>query len=111
MWQVALRKDIKFGSTTWHLCMGTWWLLTGTELPSTHLTKAMRLTSMGKVCVCVCVSVCVSVCACACAHVHAELCPILCDPIDCSLPDSSVRGIFQARVLEWVAISYSRRPS
>ena len=32
----------------------------------------------------------------------------LCDPMDCSLPGSSVHGIFQARVLEWVAISFSR---
>ena len=32
----------------------------------------------------------------------------LCNPLDCSLPSSSVRGIFQARVLEWVAISFSR---
>ena len=30
--------------------------------------------------------------------------PTLCDPMDCSLPDSSARGIFQARVLEWGAI-------
>ena len=35
----------------------------------------------------------------------------LCDPIDCSLPDSSIHGIFQARVLEWVAISFSRGSS
>ena len=35
----------------------------------------------------------------------------LCDPMDCSLPGSSVHGIFQARVLEWVAISFSRGPS
>ena len=41
----------------------------------------------------------------------AQSCPILCDPIDCGLPGSSVRGIFQARVLEWVAISFSRRSS
>ena len=33
------------------------------------------------------------------------------DPIDCSLPGSSVHGIFQARILEWVAISFSRRSS
>ena len=33
----------------------------------------------------------------------------LCDPMDCSLPGSSVHGIFQARMLEWVAISYPRR--
>ena len=32
----------------------------------------------------------------------AQSCPTLCDPIDCSLPRSSVHGIFQARVLEWV---------
>ena len=38
----------------------------------------------------------------------AQLCPILCDPMDCSLPQSSIHGIFQARVLEWVAISFSR---
>ena len=34
-----------------------------------------------------------------------QSCPTLCDPIDCSLPGSSVHGIFQARVLEWVAIA------
>ena len=41
----------------------------------------------------------------------AQLCPTLCDPIDCSLPGSSVHGIFQARILEWVAISFSRGSS
>ena len=35
-------------------------------------------------------------------------CPTLCDPMDCSLPDSSVHGILQARTLEWAAISFSR---
>ena len=34
-----------------------------------------------------------------------------CGPMDCSLPGSSVLGIFQARILEWVAISFSRGPS
>ena len=34
-------------------------------------------------------------------------CPTLCDPVDCSLPGSSVHGILQARILEWVAISFS----
>ena len=34
--------------------------------------------------------------------------PTLSDPMDCSPPDSSVRGIFQARVLEWGAIAFSR---
>ena len=41
----------------------------------------------------------------------AQSCPTLCDPMDCSLPGCSVHGIFQARVLEWVAISFSRRSS
>ena len=40
--------------------------------------------------------------------VKVKLCPTLCDLIDCSLPGSSIRVIFQARVLEWVAISFSR---
>ena len=40
----------------------------------------------------------------------AQSCPTLCDPMDCSLPDSSIHGIFQARVLEWGAISFSRGP-
>ena len=48
------------------------------------------------VCVCVCVCVCVSV---------AQLSPTLCDPMNCSSPNSSVYGILQARILEWVAIT------
>ena len=43
--------------------------------------------------------------------VIAQLCPTLCDPMDCSLPGSSLHGILQARVLEWVAISFSRASS
>ena len=38
----------------------------------------------------------------------AKSCPTLCNPVDCSLPGSSVHGIFQARIPEWVAISSSR---
>ena len=37
----------------------------------------------------------------------AQSCPTLSDPMDCSLPGSSVHGILQARVLEWVAIAFS----
>ena len=36
-----------------------------------------------------------------------QSCPTLCNPMDCSPPDSSVHGIFQARVLEWGAIAFS----
>ena len=39
----------------------------------------------------------------------AQSCPTLGDPMDCSLPGSSVHGIFQARVLEWGAIAFSRK--
>ena len=41
----------------------------------------------------------------------AQWCLTLCDPLDCSLPSISVHGIFQARILEWVAISKSRGSS
>ena len=54
------------------------------------------------------------VCVCVCARAHAkslQLCPSLCDPVDYSLPGSSVHGILQARILEWVAIPSSRGSS
>ena len=38
----------------------------------------------------------------------AQLCPTLCYPMDCSLPYSSVHGILLARILEWVAIPFSK---
>ena len=47
------------------------------------------------------------VCVCA----RAQLCPTLCCPVDYSPPGSSVHRIFQARILEWVTISYSRGSS
>ena len=59
------------------------------------------------------VRACVCMPACVCTRVGsvAQSCPTLCDPMDCSPPDSSVHGIFQARTMEWVAISSSRRSS
>ena len=51
--------------------------------------------------------VCVCVCACVCAK-SLQLCPTLCDPVDLSLAGSSVHGILQARILEWVAISFTQ---
>jgi len=38
----------------------------------------------------------------------AQSCPTLCNPMVCSLPGSSIHGIFQARVLEWGAIAFSQ---
>ena len=46
-----------------------------------------------------------------CSCLVAESCLTLCNPMDCSLPGSSVHGISQARILEWVAISFSRGSS
>ena len=58
------------------------------------------------------------VCVCVCVYVHTYACvlshsvmPSLCDPMDSSPPGSSVHGIVQARILEWVAISFSRGSS
>ena len=68
-------------------------------------------TQIKKISVCVRMYVCVCVCVCVCVRVCAQLCLALCNSIDCSPPDSSVHGIFQTRILEWVAISYSRGSS
>ena len=51
-------------------------------------------------------------------HIHMkvkvlviQLCPTLCDPMDCSPPGSSVHGILQLKIPEWVAIPFSRGSS
>ena len=49
-----------------------------------------------------------SPCCCCCSV--AQSCLTLCNPMDCSLPGSSIHGIFQARVLEWVAVAFSSSP-
>ena len=48
---------------------------------------------------------------CVCVCLIAQSCLTLCDPLDCSPPGISVRGILQARILEWVAVSSSRGSS
>ena len=55
------------------------------------------------------IGVCVCVCVCVCEV--AQSCPTLCNPMDFSAPGSSVWGILQARILEWVALSFSRGSS
>ena len=47
--------------------------------------------------------------ACMCMCLVAQSCLTLCDPMDCSPPGSSIHGILQARILEWVAMPCSRR--
>ena len=59
----------------------------------------------GKVCVCACARMWVSACGCT------QSCPTLCDPTDGSLPGSSVHGILQARILEWVVMPSCRGSS
>ena len=54
---------------------------------------------------------CVCVCVCMCARSVAQSCLTLYNPFDCSPPGSSVLGILHARILEWVALSSSRRSS
>ena len=63
------------------------------------------------VCVCVCVCVCVRVCVCACMHPVAQSCETLCNPMDYSPSGSPVHGILQKRILERVAISFSKGSS
>ena len=61
-------------------------------MPETHVCQDSLLLSLV---VCVCVLV-------------AQSCLTLCDPVNCSLPGSSVHGVVQARILEWVTIAFSR---
>ena len=51
----------------------------------------------------------IGLCVCVCIRTYSatQLCPTLCNPMDCSPPGSSVYGIFQARILDRVAISYT----
>ena len=51
--------------------------------------------------------ICVCGCVCVCMHAATQSCPTLCNPMDCSPSGSSVHGMLQARILEWVAISFS----
>ena len=67
--------------------------------------NTVRHISFIELCVCVCVCVCVH------ARVCTQSCLMLCDFVDYSLPGSSVHGISQARILEWVAVSSSRGSS
>ena len=65
------------------------------NLNQQNYERRMVLTHFMRVCVCSVVQSCLT----------------LCRPVNCSPPGSSVSGISQARILEWVAISFSMRPS
>ena len=68
-----------------------------------------NILSWHKSFLCVCVYVCVCVCMGVCPRVHSQLCLTFHYLMDCSMPGSSDHGISQARILEWIAISSSRR--
>jgi len=71
-----------------------------------------NITLLLLLCLCVCVCVCVYFFIYVCVHAKLlQFCPTLCDSMDCSPPGSSVHGILQARMLEWVAIPFSRGSS
>ena len=56
--------------------------------------------------------ICIHICDNAAADaMFLQLCPTLCDPVDCSPPGSSIHGILQARILEWVAIPLGYPPN
>ena len=57
------------------------------------------------------ITTCVILPGLVCISEVTQSCPTLCDPMDCSPPGSSIHGILQARILEWVAISFSRGSS
>ena len=84
-----------------------WWFFMSQHQPNVVrkwvLSKFLLKSVNWKALVCVCVCVCV--------YSVVQSCPTVCNPTDCSLPVSSVHGIFQARILEWVAISSSRGSS
>ena len=82
----------------------TMWLCCIIREYSVLLESTRKISGIYKTHVCVCMYVCVCV-------LVAQLCPILCDPMDCSPPGSSVHGIHQARILEWVAMPFSRGSS
>ena len=78
-------------------------MLNYTAIYPEHEEKVINPSSL----ICFC-GVYVCVCVCVCARTHArsvtQSCPILWDPKNCSPPGSSVHGILQAKMLEWVAL-------
>ena len=73
-----------------------------------QILDAVLLTMIHKVCFCLLENhTVISLCVCVCAQSYLTLF----DPMNCHLPSSSIHELFQARVLEWFAISYSRGSS
>ena len=71
-----------------------------------HLDSRILAVSMGQACIDDTLHLHWFLCV-----VVAQWCPTLCDPMNCSLSGFSIHGIFQARILKWVAVSFSRGSS
>ena len=82
------------------------WLSFVTKVPS---MTDISFSTMSSRFICTALNILFKCCMC-CAN-SLQLCLTLCDPVDCSLPGSSVRGILQAGILEWVAIPFSKGSS
>ena len=78
------------------------------------IVKSRDITLLTKLCLVKAMVFPVVMCGCEKGGSESEVfksCLTLCDPMDCSLPGSSIYGIFQTRVLEWVALSFVRGSS
>ena len=74
---------------------------------NTHTNTHTNIYTHTHICIHVCVYIYIFCCCC----LVTKMCSTLCNPMDCSLPGSSVYGISQASILEWVAISFFRGSS
>ena len=87
------------------------WRWSGEHTHPPSLSSSLHLRDSAQTCfqgLCrarVCVQACLEVCMCVLSHLS---CDQLCDSMDCSPPGSSVHGILQVRILEWVAMPFSR---
>ena len=97
-WKKAQRFKIQSSACLWGNQIGS---IVGNETDNVnwdYIIKRFQCQAKGLGCCCVLYSV-------------AQLCPTLCDPMDCSPPGSSVHGILQARILEWIFVPFSRGSS
>ena len=119
LWLLGGRGVGKDRLAVWDWCVHTAIFKTGNQqgLPVQHRElcsiffnklNGEKIWKRIDTCICITESLCYTpetVCS------VTQLCLTLCNPMDCSTPDSSIHGIFQARILEWVAISSSRGSS
>ena len=93
MWPMLWDESYRWADSTRDSAVCPHVALTWKACPSERRCMSLNVQGYGVLFMCVLVT---------------QSCLTLCDPMDGSLPGSSVHGIFQARVLEWVAISFSR---